>query len=72
VIYYCSEEGALTCNIRRRSKSLLDALRQGAPDLVSRVEALAVMAVKDAAVADPQRGQRQVIRLTEHEIAQLR
>lgn len=77
VIYYCSEGKAHSLatpagDQSRYYQGIADALRQGAPNPVSGVEALAVMAVIEAAVAASQSGQRQVLALTEHEIAQLR
>ncbi|WP_241603701.1 oxidoreductase [Rosenbergiella nectarea] len=76
VIYYCPEGKAHSLatpagDQSRYYQGIADALRQGAPNPVSGVEALAVMAVIEAAVAASQKGQRQVLALTEHEIAQL-
>ncbi|WP_241584673.1 oxidoreductase [Rosenbergiella epipactidis] len=77
VVYYCPEGKAHSLTTpagdqSRYYRGIADALRQGAPNPVSGIEALAVMAVMEAAVAASQSGQRQVIALTEQEIAQLR
>ena len=77
VIYYCPEgkPHPLTTPAGDQSRyyqGIADAIRLAAPNPVSGVEALAVMAVMEAAVAASQSGQRQVVALTEQEIAQLR
>jgi len=77
VIYYCPEGKQQKLATPAGDQSLYyqgiaQALRQAKDNPVSGVEALAVMAVLEAAMTASQSGQRQELALTEQEFAQLR
>ncbi|MBT0723280.1 oxidoreductase [Rosenbergiella sp. S61] len=77
VIYYCPEGKSHLLptpagDQRLYYQGIANALRQGDNNPVPAVEALAVMAVIEAAVSASQSGTRQGLALTEQEIAQLR